>query len=983
MAFTVSEIEKALSGQVFHFSAQGTFSAHANYAVVVDYLTSQTPSLQGLTQTPENYQLILLVPLVENVEAPTEKDRRLLDVLMHPDVLPYVRHHLFNHLALYVLKSDTDAAVQAVVGLCRQAGFQKQELTGGILRALYQVPFADAIIQSATSPVKKFLLENLPANLLTNQQAYHAIGGWNPYLFALAEETQPQLVRDLLVLGLSMKQPGITSYLLRHKNGVHIPRVAEWADETAVWENELQAKFFTAIQLHEETNGEHNELLLRLAKRYLEAFRKTGKKQHWEAGVHLPQFKDTDYSYLGYSAVAVHFLLQHDEAAAKEMISEWFDHKIFVPFNVLRMMHVHLKEEALPYLRQGLGADTSVGGIDYYRSIVNLLVKEFTPDVYLDIIWGLAATKSKPLCELIAKIITENDAEAEGKAIRLLANKNAETRQTGALILRSFSSEAAINAVKSLLDKETNDATRDLFLSIAGEHLPATAGKAFIDEMVASAKGRGKLAKPVEAWLMEDELPPLFYQSGELLTAEETRFLLYRMSRVKAMRSDAEAKYIVEQLDKERSVPFAKQLLRLYIEKGAKPEQKYLLALAALLGGEDVVDKIRSITNAWIEEKRIKMAEYGVGALALQGSDKALRWVEWYSRKYKTKKANVGAAALQALEDAAEEQGITVHELGDRVVPDFGFDGLYKEFDAAGETYRAFIDGSFKLCFFNEEAKKLKALPAAAPAAVKEEFKAIGKEVRDVVKSQSGRMEYYLLVQRKWKAEAWKNFFLNNPVMFIYATKLLWAVYEDGRLTLPFFCLEDTSLLNLHDDEIEINDNASIGIVHPLDLAEEQRQAWKRKFFDLSIESIFPQLDRSVSLVGPDEGEQKIIRRFEEKATQSGAVTTTLERYGWRKGAAGDGGSIDSFSLTDEAHNRKAVLEVDGVFAGGFGYDGEARLGRLYFINPEKDTGRWFQSPKDERDERLIALKDLPPVFYSEVMLNIGSIKLKDEAKEI
>ena len=469
----------------------------------------------------------------------------------------------------------------------------------------------------------------------------------------------------------------------------------------------------------------------------------------------------------------------------------------------------------------------------------------------------------------------------------------------------------------------------------------------------------------------------LLFVSGEALTTNELRFVFYRMSRAKGMRSDPEANYLLQQIDKEKADEFAKAILDKFIANGTKPDHKYILALAALLGTEDLVGRIRTLINCWIDEGRLKMAEYGIGALALQGSNKALRWVEWYSRKYKTKKANVGAAALQALRDAAEEQGITIHELADRVVPDFGFDSLFKTFTVNGDEYRAFIDSKFKLCFFNEDNKQLKALPAAAVKELKEEFKQISKEVRDVVRSQSGRMEYYLLMQRKWTSGAWKDFFLTNPVMFIYATKLLWGIYnEEGALLNCFLCLEDTTLAAVNDDEVDPEENCLIGIVHPLELSVAQLDGWNRKFFDLSIEPVFPQLDRPVYNVKQEEASQKIIQQFAGKETQSNSIKPTLERFGWRDGGTGDGGYIDSFLLEDDRHGVLAVLEVEGVFV-TFGWESEGKLGTLYFIERKKQQTKWIQSPVDEKDERLIALRDLPPVFYSEVMYNIHRIKLK------
>jgi hypothetical protein len=614
--------------------------------------------------------------------------------------------------------------------------------------------------------------------------------------------------------------------------------------------------------------------------------------------------------------------------------------------------------------------------------MITLLITAFSPAEYLPVFWSLVTTKSKVVRETITRVVVGNDAEAEEKAIRLLTHKNAEARQTGALVLSAFSSPVAIAAVNDLLDRETNDNTRDVFLQLVKDSLPK-ANKDAIQQMVQSACNRNKLSKPVAPWLDETLLPPLHYTTGEALSQDEIRFLLYRMSRVKGMRSEVEANYILQNINKEAAASFAKKILESYTGSGVKPEHKFVIALAALLGGDEIVDRIRTLINRWIDEGRLKMAEYGVGALALQGGNKALRWVEWYSRKYKAKKASVGTAALQALEDAAEEQGITIHELGDRVVPDFGFEGLYKTFTVDGDEYRAFVDSGFRICYFNEDNRQLKTLPAAAGAELRESFKQIGKEVRDVVRSQSGRMEYYLLIQRKWKSRAWKEFFLTNPVMFIYATKLLWGIYsEEGQLLNCFVCLEDTSLVAINDDEIDLDENCLLGIVHPLALSGEQLEAWKRKFFDLSIEPVFQQLDRPVYSIKAEDAGRKIIQEFAGQETQPNSIKATLERFGWRTGGTGDGGYIDSFHLDDSLHGMLTVLEVEGVFV-GFGWENEPKLGKLYFLDKMKQVTTWGQSPADETDARLVALADLSPILYSEVIHNIKCIRLKDKTAEM
>jgi hypothetical protein len=981
MAFTIEEIEKALvtprEEWPMYFPQNVERHKSGNYPIIIDYLTGKSNSLNGLQPDNEIFFWNTLINLFTSIENVSAKNQLLLDVIYDPTMFPFMQHS-FNHwLLLYVFNNRTDKAFQAVLNQFRKQGMNDDAI---FQHLVFSIGFGntETPVNIDKTPLKQFLSNHIqkaqkliyPTHVYLSWQ-----NDWSHFYFTLLEEARPGLATEYVLHGMYADRNNPVLFFIDYKQGKYLPAILSFLTNQ---QNDnlktMQVKFDSAIRLYEADANQFTELVLQVSNQYIEYCNIHKLREKWENGTDLKDFADTEMSYLTYSSCAIHLLFKHQKERAFEVVDNWKRDKIFINFKTLRIIHYHLQNESFVYFEAAVKSDNSVGGIEYFREVIGFVQKNFETAEYLPLAWSLVNNKSKPVRELVAKVLAEKDITAETKAISLLESKSADSRQTAALILSYFSTQEAKAAVMKVINTESNDNARDILLNTIADSLPSNASMEIIADTVEAAKKRGKLNKPVEAWLEEDDLPSLFYTTGKELGKDEKRFLLYRMSRVKAMRSDMEAKYILQFLDKEKSAPFALELIKIYKDKGAKPEHKYLMALAALLGNDAVVDKIRTTINNWMDENRYKMAEHGVGALALQGSDKALRWVEWYSRKYRSKKANVGAAALVALENAAEELGITTHELGDRIVPDFGFNGLFKHFAVNNEEYRAFIDSNFKIAFFNEENKKLKSVPATADATLKDEFKAIAKEVRDIVKSQSPRLEYYLIIQRKWSYEQWSKFFLQNPIMFIYATKLVWGIYDDEKVIKTFICNEDTSVMNETGEEIEISNDAAIGIVHPTQLNTQLLQQWKQQLFDFSVEQVFPQLDRKVPDMKDIDVEKNIIHKYVGKQMVTGSIRSTLERYGWHKGPTGDGGMLESMNLLYFEKKIEAILEIEGVGA-GYGWGMEEKLGRLYIIDKTKTTGRWMSYVQNETDEKPVSLKNAPVIFLNEMLAAIESIK--------
>ncbi|WP_276479368.1 DUF4132 domain-containing protein [Paraflavitalea pollutisoli] len=980
MAFTIEALEKALTEKLVdsrRYIQLADLRTQKNYRTVTDFLTGKTPSLGTIEGEWALYDYQVFGLLVENIVHPSVTDQLVIDLCMDATMVQYVQVGLINRFAALTAMDRSLSAVNAMTQYYQQLGFTTDRVWQDLMAYFEgkEEPFVKEQLEG--TELKQFLSEYMVQHKLSYTSIRHHFKyTWNYlYLLLMEENQQDQKAQDHLIQMVTYDHT-VLRFLHTYRGGKYIPAIVAHLEQLGIYsESDIQQRFMLVMALYRLDRTQFAPLLSSLAKQYILFMVNQKLFRSWETTYWIKE-PGFEKERLGLSGCAVYYLLQYDRTEILSQIQGWLAKKRYLPFSAMAALHQVLGPEALPLLQADLQNDTPVDGPPHYAGMLDLMKHSFEPTDYIPFVWKVVSSKSKTIKGYIISLLVDKDPEVESKAIALLDNKQAETRLTAATILQRTASPTAMEAVKRALQKEANDNARDMLLQTVGADLEANADAAFVQEMIAGAQSRGKLDTPQEPWLEESGMPALHYKDGSRLGVEAIRFLVYRMSRVKTMRSDIEARMLLAQIDRERAGEWARHLFQLLLDNGAKAEHKYLIALSALLGDDDTVDKLRTTTNNWLDENRSKMAEYGVGALALQGSNKALRWVEWYSRKYRNKKAVIGATALQALEDAAEELGITTQELGDRVVPDFGFDGLFRHFKIGEDEYRAFVDSKFKICFFDEDNKSLKALPSGASATLKEEFKDLAKEIRDVVKSQSLRLEHYLVVQRSWAPEAWQSFFLNNPVMFIYATRLLWGIYIDGELKDCFVCQEDTTLVNIEDEEIDIPEGAVIRIVHPLHLTADLLQAWQRKFFDGSIEAIFPQLDRPVYRLEEADRTKKIIADFDGKLTEPGSIRGTLERYGWRKGQAEDGGMIPVFYFMDYDRKVEAVLEVQGVFATGFDTDMEPSLRRLLFIHAGSSKG-WYSGPKDEQDERLVALGTVADTFYSEVMSAVQAIKLK------
>jgi hypothetical protein len=476
-----------------------------------------------------------------------------------------------------------------------------------------------------------------------------------------------------------------------------------------------------------------------------------------------------------------------------------------------------------------------------------------------------------------------------------------------------------------------------------------------------AAKAKGKIKAPKDPNFDIAKSPKLYWLNGTALEDDHKKFLLYRIQKSKGINSDIEARVLVRHIDKASSSDFGVYVLKYFMESNFDNKLKYYTLLGAMLGGDHATQILYDIYKNGEKEKRAKLSEMAMEAMALVGSDKALRILEGIGRKMANKKPKVSQLAHDALAAAAQEMGINIDDLSDRIVPHFDFDGLFKHFEIDGEPYRAYLNEDFVMCYLDESNKILKALPKNASKELKDEFADTIKEIKEVVKLQESKINNYLLENRRWSAEQWTSFYLNNPIMFNYAMKLLWASYDkEGKFLQSFRCLEDTSLLSFNDEEITLVEGSTIGLLHPILVDQNQITSWKHKLYeDNLVYNLVDQLDRKVYTPLPEELDTNIIKKYDGMKCIKDA--DTVKSYLLKKnylGKAEDGGMM-VFSKTYLKYNLVVRPSLDGVAVWYQGNNEEAVLGGIYFVNSNNEN---------------VNIKDVPPIIYSETMADIEGL---------
>lgn len=356
----------------------------------------------------------------------------------------------------------------------------------------------------------------------------------------------------------------------------------------------------------------------------------------------------------------------------------------------------------------------------------------------------------------------------------------------------------------------------------------------------------------------------------------------------------------------------------------------WVLHALGLVGNEETARRLGPYICRWPGSGATARAVTGLDVLTAIGGDVALMQLHGIADTVKYK--GLREKAQERIEEVANGLGLSPEELADRLVPTFGLSAagtLVLDYGPRGfligfdEQLRPTIwdvmrDPAGRWCAATVRAALPKPGPKDDPesaATVYRAFTTLRKEVKAAADQQIRRFERAMVEGRRWNSVDFQRLFVDHPLLWHLTRRLVWAAFDsEGTVTGSFRVAEDRTLAGAADEPITITEDTLIGIAHPLHL-RTTAAAWGEVFADYEILQPFPQLQREIHTLAPEETTGPVLERYRGRVVPTGRLLGMRGKVWERDDPAYSGVTLSIIRALGDS--RSVVLDIEpGIVAG-------------------------------------------------------------------
>ncbi|WP_205326873.1 DUF4132 domain-containing protein [Glycomyces sp. YM15] len=491
------------------------------------------------------------------------------------------------------------------------------------------------------------------------------------------------------------------------------------------------------------------------------------------------------------------------------------------------------------------------------------------------------------------------------------------------------------------LRKAAMDALRYLDRSVVDEHA-ATYGEEAAAAVAALLDADPfdpqlpRIPKP-GAWADPAMLPQvLLGDRAEALPDAAVRTLMTALAMDESERPYPGVDVLAGECAPESLAAFSWGLFELWLSAGSPSKDAWAMDQLQRFADDYAVRRLTERIREWPGQGQNRKAVRGLEVLGGVGSESALRAVHGIAQKAKFKALK--KTANEQIEVIAERLELTLDQLGDRLVPDFGLAEESLVLDYGPRSFTIEFDEALKPYVLDEQRKRKASAPKpnakddpelAQPAY--ERFTTLRRDLKATAAEQVKRLEA-AMGRRTWSREEFQEFLIDHPLMWHLSSRLVW---EAGGTA--FRLAEDRTLADVEDEPFELPEDAAVRLAHPLTLGDEV-EAWASVFADYEILQPFDQLARPVFERSEEDRKSGHVARFEGVKAGGGPLIGLLNR-GWKFGGPQARGG--GYGLYREFPEGGYVFldSTPGVHP-GYGFDNsvEQTLENVELVLPEGDA---------------------------------------------
>lgn len=461
-------------------------------------------------------------------------------------------------------------------------------------------------------------------------------------------------------------------------------------------------------------------------------------------------------------------------------------------------------------------------------------------------------------------------------------------------------------------------------------------------------------------------------------------------------------KEIKDNCDRSSINSFVWSLFERWSVQGKPKKEKWPVLALGLLGDDEIAIRLTPYIRKWPGQGQEHTAVSGLQCLRAIGSDTALMQINGIARKSRYRRLKVSAE--ECLQSIADDRKLSPEELEDRIIPSLGLDEKGKRVFDFGDRAAPLRDRQFHFALspdleamVRDEEGQLKAdLPEPAQKDNQElahqaisDWKLLKKQIREVIKVQTIRLEQGMITQRRWKWEDFENLLVKHPFMIHLVRRIIWAGYDgENNLIRTFRVTEDYTYADAQDEEITPENIVKVGVIHPVNLSPKDKAAWGETLSDYEIIPPFAQIDRDVYTVTSEEANEIEIKRFQDIQIEGVTLGRMMKNSGWQRGFLDDSGRFEAHCKYFPHADITAITgkyehqHVEISYSGGHEViDGCLFVvGQIKRIKEYPAPNSWY-AEKHYFKDKYIRLKDVDLVVMSEVLRNLYIVTAKRSNK--